>query len=70
MDMKRLEGVVYAQGWLGSQIKSMSGVDAMTAEVKDKWKTIDAALDELIRENREQKEILDNVQRSMLPYRA
>lgn len=55
MDAKQLSGVVFAQGWLGSQIESLQPADekqtAIFGQMVDQWKTIDAALDELIREN-------------------
>lgn len=55
MDNQRLTGVVFAQGWLGSQIENLKpeneSQSTIYAQMAEMWSTIDAALDELIREN-------------------
>lgn len=67
MDLKKLEGVAHAQGWVGAQIESIVGDTAAVVGLKEHWKTIDAALDELIRENRLQDETLQAIRVALGP---
>lgn len=58
MDIKKIESIQYAQGWLGTQIDSMLS-DANEKEreianqVKKMWDLVDQGVDALIRENNE-----------------
>lgn len=67
MDNKQLSGVVFSQGWLGSQIENLKAENeaqqVIFAQMADVWKSIDAALDMLIRENGEALTKLESVKR-------